>query len=185
MVIYTRKKKISFVQYLKESLIKQEPRKNQLIFMIISIILAFAMIFVGASIIFLQSRLISLFLGESALQEASSNLNQFIVVKPTILDIFIYGIACFVTIAPNEELFFRGFLVKKMPFSRSRNVLLSSIFFSVYHLLTTFDLYSILYMFLYYFIWGIVFSLIYLGCKEQLLFPIITHGLFDLLLFLL
>lgn len=185
VAIYTRKKKIGFMHYLKESLFKQEPAKNQFIFTIFSISIAIAMIFIGSWIIFLQSSLISLMLGESALQEAASNLNQFTIIQPTIFDIFIYAIACFFTIAFNEENFFRGFLDRKMPFSRRRNIVLSSFFFCIYHLLTTFDLYSILYMFLYYFIWGIVFSLVYLACKEQLLFPIITHGLFDLLLFLL
>jgi len=184
VVLYTRKKKIKFGQYLKVSLKKNENGKNQAFFTIMSILVAFAMIFVGFAIILVQNMIISL-ISESALEEATSNLNEITVVQPTIFDIFIYGIACFFTIAFNEEQFFRGLLDRKLPFSRRKNVLLSSIFFAVYHVVTTFDVYSILYMFLYYFTWGIVLSLIYRVCKDQLLFPMITHGLFDLLLFLL
>jgi membrane protease YdiL (CAAX protease family) len=185
VVIYTKKKHLNFAQYLKESFIKKESRKNQIIFTTASISIAIVMIFVGSLIIFLQTTLINMSLGESALQEAISNLNEFTIIQPTAFDVIIYGIACFFTIAFNEECFFRGLLDRKMPFSRRVNVVLSSFFFSIYHLVTTFDLFSILYMFLYYFIWGLVLSLEYLACKEQLLFPIITHGLFNLLLFLL
>lgn len=185
VVIYTRKKKLNFSEYLKSILYKSVPAKFFLLFIALSIAIAFMMIFIAPLIIFIQQQLIVLVFGISALQDAISNLNIFNIVSTSVFDVIIYAVTSFLTIALNEELFFRGFISTILQWSSKKKIFFSSILFGVYHLLTTFNIYSMLYMFFYYFLWGIVLALEFHACKNQLIFPVVTHGLFNFLLFLL
>ncbi|MHA1753741.1 MAG: lysostaphin resistance A-like protein [Candidatus Helarchaeota archaeon] len=157
--------------------------KKTPIFILVSISIAISMIIIAPYIIYLSEILFLIVFGEELLQQAQENLNEFITIIQNPLDVFLIIIMCFFVIALSEELFFRGFLQDSIKSSKKWRTILSAIFFSLYHLITSFNLYSVIYMFGYYFIWGIILSLEFYFCRKQLIFPILTHGLFDLITF--
>ncbi len=183
--IYLRKKRIPFLPFLKGMLYKPGRGKKGVLLTLGSVGISFGMLIIGSVLIRIQEIVIMTIFGEPAFQQAQGNLNQFVVDQPGIVDIILYGGISFFIIAFNEELFFRGFLHRVLGRSKRINTVLSAVLFAAYHLVTTMNAYSFVYMSPYYFVWGIVLSIEYYTSNEQLFFPIITHGLFNLLLFVL
>ncbi|NMC05854.1 MAG: CPBP family intramembrane metalloprotease [Candidatus Lokiarchaeota archaeon] len=150
-----------------------------------SVGISFGMLILGSMLIRLQEIVFSAVFGEAALQQARDNLNQFVIVQPSFMDVVIFGATSFLVIALNEELFFRAFLLRVAGPSRVGGSLISASLFAAYHLVTSMSVYSIVFMVPYYFSWGLVLSAEYLASGEQLVFPILTHGSFNLLLLML
>ncbi|MHA1268494.1 MAG: CPBP family intramembrane glutamic endopeptidase [Candidatus Helarchaeota archaeon] len=183
--IYLKHKKLNSKKYFKDIFIIKLKSRQNIIYCLLSYNIAIAMIFIAPYIIiFLRNSLIYFF-GTSALQQAQENLNEITFVIQNPLEIIIIVIMSFLIIGLNEELFFRWFLLKVMKLPRNWKIITSSFFFSLYHLITSFNIYSFIYMFLYYFIWGLILSIEFYICKKQVIFPILTHGLFDFILYLL
>ncbi|MHA1696866.1 MAG: CPBP family intramembrane glutamic endopeptidase [Candidatus Helarchaeota archaeon] len=183
ILIYTLIKKRNFSQYIKNLIYNNLKNKKTPIFILVSISIAISMIFIAPYIIYLSEILFLIVFGEELLQQSQENLNEFITMIQNPVDVFLIIIMCFFVIALSEELFFRGFLQDSIKSSKKWRIILSATFFSLYHLITSFNLFSIIYMFGYYFIWGIILSLEFYFCRKQLIFPILTHGLFDLITF--
>ncbi|MHA1748497.1 MAG: CPBP family glutamic-type intramembrane protease [Promethearchaeota archaeon] len=80
-------------------------------------------------------------------------------------------------------MFFRGLLHEIKIFSRLRKAVFSSTIFSLYHVLITFNFFTYFYYFFYYFVFGMILELELKICDDQLLFSIITHGLFNFIVF--
>jgi membrane protease YdiL (CAAX protease family) len=184
-VIKSRRNKAPFLAFLKGAIYKHGQGKKGVLLVIASVGIAIGMLVIGPLLISVQEILISAAFGEPALQQARENLNQFVIVQPGLVDVMLYSVTSFLIIALNEELFFREFLQRVIGRSRGTNAMLSAAIFTVYHLVTTMNLFSIVYLGTYYFVWGLVLSFEYYASNEQLLFPIMTHGLFNLLLLIL
>ncbi len=182
-LIYAKLRKKGLKKYLGKFFKINYKSKTNLVLGIFSISIALNMIIWAPLIItFLRNSFIFIF-GPELFQQAEQNLNEFIVIIQYPSDFILLFIMNFLVIALNEELFFRGFLIDALKTRKNMRILFSSIFFSIYHLITSFNIYSFIYMFLYYFIWGLILSLIVYVSKNKLIFPIITHGLFNFLLY--
>jgi membrane protease YdiL (CAAX protease family) len=184
-VIKSRRKKEPFLPFLKGTIYKPRQGKKDVLYAIASVGIAIGMLVIGPLLISMQEILIKVAFGEPALQQARENLNQFVIVQPGIVDVILYSVTSFLIISLNEELFFREFLQGVIGRSRGTNALLSAAIFAGYHLVTTMNVFSLVYLGTYYFVWGLVLSMEYYASNEQLLFPIMTHGLFNLLLLIL
>jgi membrane protease YdiL (CAAX protease family) len=186
IILYTKYNKLNTKKYFKELIYPQYlKKKNSLVYTLFSIDIALIMIFIAPYIILFLKNSFIFFFGSEIFQQAQENLNEFTLIIQNPYEYILIFIMTFFVIGLNEEIFFRGFLLKSVELSKKYRILLSSIFFSVYHLITSFNVYSFLYMFLYYFIWGLILSIEFYACKKQLIFPVITHGLFDFLLYLI
>lgn len=186
IILYIKYNKLNTKKYFKELLYHHNlKKKSPLVYTFLSIDIALIMIFIAPYIILFLKNSFIFFFGFEIFQQAQENLNEFTLIIQSPYEYILIFIMTFFIIGLNEELFFRGFLVKSIEFSKKYKIILSAIFFSVYHLITSFNVYSFLYMFLYYFIWGLILTLEFYVCKKQLIFPILTHGLFDFLLYLI
>lgn len=186
IILYVKYNKLNTRNYFKELLYPHNLKKrSSLIYTILSIDIALIMIFIAPYIILFLKNSFIFFFGSELFQQAQENLNEFTLIIQSPFEYILIFIMTFFIIGLNEEIFFRGFLLKAIEFSKKYKILLSSIFFSVFHLVTSFNIYSFLYMFAYYFIWGLILSIEFYACKKQLIFPILTHGLFDFLLYLI
>jgi membrane protease YdiL (CAAX protease family) len=184
-VIKSRRNKVPFTTFLKGAIYKPGQGKKDVLLAITSVCVALGMLVIGPLLINLQELVIKATFGELAIQQAQENLNQFVIVQPGLVEVMLYSVTSFLIIALNEELFFREFLQRVLGRSRGTNALLSAAVFTGYHLVTTMNVFSLIYLGTYYFVWGLVLSLEYYASDEQLLFPIMTHGLFNLLLLIL
>jgi len=182
--IYVKSKKLNFKKYIKTLLYTKLKKPITIIYILSSISIAIIMYFIAPFIIFLLHYSFIFFFGQELYEIAVSNQNEIIILIQTPFDIFLIFIMCFFIIAINEEYFFRGFLLKEIKLSKKWSSLLSAIIFSLYHLVTSFNIFTIILMFLYYFIWGLILNIQLFLCKNQLIFTILTHGLFNFLVYL-
>lgn len=184
IIIYIKYYKLETKNYIKDLIfINGLKNRNTFIYIFLSIDIALGMIFIAPYIILFLKNSFIFFFGSSAFEQAQENLNEFIFTIANPIDILLDVIMSFFIIALFEELFFRSFLLNAIKLSKKWKIILSSTFFSIYHLITSFNIYSFIYMFFYYFIWGILLCIEFYVCKKHLIFPIITHGLFDFISF--
>ncbi|MBD3230822.1 MAG: CPBP family intramembrane metalloprotease, partial [Candidatus Lokiarchaeota archaeon] len=173
--IYIKYYKLETKNYIKDLIfINGLKSRKTFIYIFLSIAIALGMIFIAPYIILFLKNSFIFFFGSSAFEQAEENLNEFIFTIGNPIDILLVFIMSFFLIALFEELFFRSFLLNSMKLSKNWKMILSSVFFSVYHLITSFNIYSFIYMFFYYFIWGILLCIEFYACKKHLIFPIIT-----------
>ncbi len=181
--LHARKKGTTLKKHLSEMLWKGEMRSTQAFMLAASIAIAFLMLLLAPTIIQALDTVIIFFFQEEGLQQARDGANYVTVSDfsgPG--DVILVVIVQFAFVAFNEELFFRGFLVDVIHLPPAARLLISSGCFALYHVVSSFNLFTIMHITVYYFTWGIVLVFQRWMGKGQLLFPIITHGLFNVLL---
>jgi len=182
-IFVARHRKIDLRDYIKDVLFRGLHLKKILSFALIAALLAILLYFILPFFIFGLAGMIQTVFGANALKVAQQNLNSFTVVAPGPLDILYFGMTS-VTVGVCEEFFYRDFLFQVLKWSKKKTVLVSAALFSIYHLITTFNVYSILYLVAYYFVWGIILAAEKITLRGALFFPIITHALFDFMVFM-
>ena len=107
--------------------------------------------------------------------------------QPTLIQLIIIIILQIIIVGPCEEGFFRGFVIKKYE-SKMRTiiaVLISSIFFSFYHVPPILvPLETIITYFGYYFIFGILLALLFKCFNNSLIPCTVAHCFFNILIIL-
>lgn len=109
-------------------------------------------------------------------------------IKPNLFQLIIIIILQFILIALCEEMFFRGFILKKVEkkIKSTYAILFSSICFAIYHTPPFLVPYiTIIVYFGYFFTFGILLSIIFKIFNYSLIPCIIAHGLFNSLILIL
>ena len=184
--LYCKDKQIAFHSYVKKQLYKPFSRRKTIENLIYAIIFCIAMLLFSSFIITGTAIAINIIFGEWATIVAVENANSINISEPGDLDIFLYATISFCIVAPCEELFFRSFLLHEPGLSLRSRVIVSTFSFYVYHVFASFNIFTFLLYLPYYTVWGFLLCIqqVYIA-KYRTLFPIITHGLFNFLLFLI
>jgi membrane protease YdiL (CAAX protease family) len=117
-------------------------------------------------------------------EEGAINTTPF---RPNIYQIILLTVLYIVVIAPCEEGFFRGFILKRCEskIGTPSSILFSSFCFSIYHIPPFIvPLNTIITFFGYFFSFGILLALIYKLFDHSLLPCICAHGIFNILILL-
>ncbi|MFX0028880.1 MAG: CPBP family intramembrane glutamic endopeptidase [Candidatus Hermodarchaeota archaeon] len=138
-------------------------------------------------IILFRNVIIENFFGSEFIQEGQEGVVTTTPVQPTIIQLTILIMLQIVLVGPCEEAFFRGFLINKFKekVKITYSIIISSIFFTLYHVppfivpLTT-----VITFFGYFFTLGILLALIFVYFDFSLIPCSIAHSFFNILLFL-
>jgi membrane protease YdiL (CAAX protease family) len=139
-------------------------------------------------LIFFQYIILENLLGAMFIAEGQEGVINTIPIQPNLIQIIILVILQIIIIGPCEEAFFRGFILKKLNFKVKivYSVIISSIFFSLYHvppflvpLSTTITYFG------YYFVFGILLAYIFIFFDYSLIPCSISHSCLNVLLLLL
>jgi membrane protease YdiL (CAAX protease family) len=152
---------------------------------LIGFLLGIFFFFIGGYINFFFVLLVSSIFGSQFAEQGSQGAINTQPIQPNLIQIVILIFLQIFIVAICEEAFFRGFLISKFQkkIKSVYAILISSIFFTLYHLppfivpITTFITF-----FGYYFSFGILLSLVFIITKETLLAPITAHGIFNVLI---
>jgi membrane protease YdiL (CAAX protease family) len=182
-ILVARRRSIPLREYVKTVVFRGMHVREICTRAILAISLAILLFFLVPYFITGLALFIKVALGATALQTAQQNLNSFTVVAPGPLDAMFFALTS-VVVGVCEEFFYRDFLFQVSKLSKRKNVLISAALFSIYHIITTFNVYSFLYLVAYYFVWGVILAIEKIKLRNALIFPIITHALFDFLTYL-
>ncbi|MFW9949968.1 MAG: type II CAAX prenyl endopeptidase Rce1 family protein [Candidatus Thorarchaeota archaeon] len=167
---------------------KQTTFKKMVLKVIFGLLIGTIFFFVSSYIIFFfVNFIVRILFGSQFVEEGINNAISTTPVNPTIIQLIILISIHILIIAPCEEGFFRGFLIKK---SRKKmkliySIIFSSIIFSLYHVPPFLvPLSTILTFFGYYFFFGILLSLTFIISKNSLLPSSIAHFTLNILLLL-
>ncbi|MBD3186989.1 CPBP family intramembrane metalloprotease [Candidatus Bathyarchaeota archaeon] len=183
ILLYTRKRNISFKDYLRNLLRQSLNKRDYLLYP--SIIVGICSVMFLVPTVGFNTGLIHIFWGNPFLKAqaiAIDNANEFSVIEPTPIDIPMFFMISLI-LAFNEEIFFRGFLLKVDYGSLGKRINISSISFALYHVIPSFNIFTCVYFFPYYFTWGIILCLMQQMGHGYLVLPISLHFLFNFILF--
>jgi membrane protease YdiL (CAAX protease family) len=142
----------------------------------------------GYILFFFRNFIVENIYGTHFVIEAEKGVISTKPIKPNFLQIVIILFLYILIIAPCEEAFFRGFILKKIETNTKTiyAVLLSSICFSFYHIPPFLvPIPTIIVFFGYYFTFGLLLA-VFLKLFNYSLIPcIIAHGLFNILILML
>ncbi|NHJ22567.1 MAG: CPBP family intramembrane metalloprotease [Candidatus Lokiarchaeota archaeon] len=152
-------------------------------------------VLIGIAFFFLSGYLISFFLnflvlllfGSQFVEEGINNAISTTPLNPSILQLIILIAIQIVIVAPCEEGFFRGFLIKKThkKIKLLYSVLFSSIMFTLYHIPPFLvPLSTIITFFGYYFSFAVLLALTFILFKNSLLPSSIAHFTLNILILL-
>ena len=151
--------------------------------------LGFTFFFIGGYILFFFKQVIvgSLF-GSSFVQAGEESAINTSPLNPDPIQIVILILLQAIIVAPCEEGFFRGFIIKKteQKLTTSWAIIIASICFTFFHVppfIVTIE--TIISFFGYYFLFGILLALLFVLFKYSLLPCSIAHALFNILIILL
>nr|MDO8116564.1 CPBP family intramembrane metalloprotease [Candidatus Sigynarchaeota archaeon] len=184
--LHARRKGTPFKEYLAGILWKEEKKSTQVAFFIASTGIAISMLVLAPVLIHALDMMVIFFFQEEGLQRAREGANYITITGifgP--VDVILVIVVNLAFVAFNEELFFRGFFLDVIRGPAWVPVVATSGCFALYHVLASFNPFTILHMFLYYLAWGLILALQRKMSKEQLIFPVITHGLFNILVMFL
>ena len=167
---------------------KQTTFKKMVLKVIFGLIIGTIFFFVSSYIIFFfVNFIVRILFGAQFVEEGINNAISTTPVNPTIIQLIIFIIIHILIIAPCEEGFFRGFLIKKSckKMKLIYSIIFSSVIFSLYHVPPFIvPLSTILTFFGYYFFFGIFLSLTFIISKNSLLPSSIAHFTLNILLLL-
>ncbi|MFW9772781.1 MAG: lysostaphin resistance A-like protein [Promethearchaeota archaeon] len=172
-------KEIGFVRDSKSIL-------NSFLKIIIGIDLGiFLYLFAGLLLFLYRDILITILLGIQFVEEGISNRIITEPIKPNLLEITLLIIIQVLVTSPSEEGFFRGFFIQKLKrkLKLIYAVLISSTFFTIYHLPPFLvPVQTIIAYFGYYFLLGFLLGLIFIYSNRSLMVCIIAHSVFNILI---
>lgn len=166
---------------------KKLQKKSILIDILLGLIIGIAFYYIGKLLINLTVYLVVLTLGtEFYLTGAGGQID----VTPPILnpiDLIITILISFIIVGFCEEFFFRGFLNREIgKTSKIRGIILSGVFFSLYHVFPGLvPIQTTVTFFLYYLLMALLFTGLINYRKGNLLSSIIAHGTFNSIIFIL
>ena len=151
------------------------------------ICMGMALYLVGGYISLFYKLIIVILLGAEFLQSAEGGAISTQPLKPSIIQLIIIVLLQFFVVALSEEAFFRGFLIKKLQykFRTGLSVIISSILFALYHTPPFIvPISTIISFFGFYFTFGILLSLLFIGFNQSLIPVIMSHAIYNILVFL-
>lgn len=189
-LIASKVEKKSLLEELKEMGFqrKQTTFKKMLQKVIFGLLIGIICFFVSSYIIsFFVNFIVYILFGAQFVEEGINNAISTAPVNPTIVQLIILITIHIFIIAPCEEGFFRGFIIRKChkKMKLIYSIIFSSVIFSFYHVPPFLvPLSTIITLFGYYFFFGIVLSLTFILSKNSLLLCSISHFTLNILLLL-
>lgn len=184
LYVHARKRHVRFSFHVRSYFLRFATWRGKTLSVVASALVPLAMLVIGRYLLGAGAWLVGLF-GDGVLAGAVGSLNEIVVSSREPVDVVLYLVACFLVIAPCEELFFRGFMLDVLPWRPPVSILVAAVAFSTYHVVTTLNLFSFLLVTPYYLAWGLVLSALYRGTGGNLLFPVVAHGAYNFILFLI
>ena len=142
----------------------------------------------GYIVVFFRDVIIRNIFGSEFIQQAQQGAIVTTPIQPNLIQVFILILLQIIIIGPCEEAFFRGFLIKKIgeKLKISYSIIISSIFFALYHVPPFFvPMTTIVTFFGYYFTFGVLLSLIFTRFKYSLIPCSVAHSCFNILILLI
>jgi membrane protease YdiL (CAAX protease family) len=136
---------------------------------------------------FFVKYIVQILFGAQFVEEGINNAISTSPNSPTLIQLIVLVAIQVVIVAPCEEGFFRGFIIKKShkKMKMLYSITLSSIIFSIYHVPPFLvPLSTIITFFGYYFFFGIFLSLTFVLFKNSLLPSSIAHSTLNILILL-
>jgi len=180
----------SLLDELKEMGFQKKPTtlKKMIPKVISGLLIGIIFFFISGYIIsFFVNTIVLLLFGAQFVEEGINNAISTTPFNPTIIEVIILIAIQIIIVAPCEEGFFRGFIIKKC--SKKMKLLYSLIFssfiFTIYHVPPFLvPLSTIVTFFGYYFFFGIFLSLTFILFKNSLLPGTIAHFTLNILILL-
>ncbi|MFX1377527.1 MAG: CPBP family intramembrane glutamic endopeptidase [Promethearchaeota archaeon] len=166
-------------------------QKNKKLFIKIISGLAFGLLFFflsGVIITFFRDFIVRNLFGNEFVELAEIGAIDTAPIQPNLMQLVILIIIQMIITGPCEEAFFRGFLIKKfnLKLKSTYSILISSIFFSLYHVPPFLvPLPTIIMFFGYYFTFGLLLSSIFIIFNYSIIPCSIAHSFFNILLILI
>lgn len=189
-LIASKVEKKSFLDELKEIGFQRKSTtlKKMILKVISGLLIGIIFFFISGYIIsFFINTLVLVLFGPQFVEEGINNAISTTPFDPTIMEIIILIAIQVFIIAPCEEGFFRGFIIKKSSkkMKLSYSIIFSSVIFSIYHVPPFLvPLSTIITFFGYYFSFGIFLSLTFVLFKNSLLPSSIAHFTLNILILL-
>jgi membrane protease YdiL (CAAX protease family) len=189
-IIASKIEKKSILDELKEIGFQWKPTtiKKVLLKVISGLLIGIAFFFLSGYLISFLLNFIVLFLfGPQFVEEGVNNAISTTPVNPSILQLVILIAIQIIIVAPCEEGFFRGFLIKKThkKIKLLYSVLFSSVMFTLYHVPPFLvPLSTIITFFSYYFSFAVLLALTFVIFKNSLLPSSIAHFTLNILIIL-
>jgi len=189
-LIASKVEKKPFLVELKEMGFQKIPTtlRKMLLKVVLGFLIGIIFFFISSFIMFIFVKyIVQILFGTQFVEEGINNAISTSPNSPTIIQLIVLVAIQVVIVAPCEEGFFRGFIIRK---SRKKMKLLysitfSSIIFSIYHVPPFLvPLSSIITFFGYYFLFGILLSLTFILFKNSLLPNSIIHSTLNNLILL-
>ena len=189
-LIAAKIEKKSFLDELKEIGFQRKPTtlKKMLLKVGFGLLIGTVFYFISGFIIsFFVNFIVKIIFGAQFVEEGINNAISTTPINPTIIQLILLIAIQIIVVAPCEEGFFRGFVLrnssKKMKLLYS--IIFSSFIFSIYHVPPFFvPLSTIITFFGYYFTFGIFLSLTFILFKNSLLPSSIAHFTLNILILL-
>ncbi len=170
----------------KEEAIEMGFQKNENIFIKIIGGISFGVLFyfsVGLIIILFRNMIIGNLLGSEFLTQGQEGAISTTPFQPDLIQIAVLIVLQIIIIGPCEEAFFRGFIIKKLKkkLNSAYSTIISSIFFTFYHLppflvpITT-----VITFFGYYFTFGVFLAILFIYFDYSLIPCSIAHSCFNI-----
>ncbi|MHA1460610.1 MAG: CPBP family glutamic-type intramembrane protease [Promethearchaeota archaeon] len=181
----------SLLDELKEMGFQRKPTtlKKMILKVISGLLIGIIFFFISGYIIsFFVNTIVLLLFGAQFVEEGINNAISTTPINPTIIEVIILMAIQIIIIAPMEEGFFRGFIIKKSnkKMKLFYSLIFSSVIFSIYHVPPFLvPLSTIITFFGYYFFFGILLSLTFVLFKNSLLPSSIAHFTLNILILLL
>jgi len=180
---------------IKEEIIEMGFKKSSdpfisILFKIITgLVLGLVFFLIGGYIIyFFKDIIIEFLFGALFVQAGEEGAISTSPIDPNVFQIFILIILQVLIVAPCEEGFFRGFIIKKTEekLKTSWAVIIASICFAFFHVPPFLvSIATIISFFGYYFTFGILLSLVFKYFEDSLIPCCIAHALFNILILIL
>ena len=189
-LIASKVEKKSLIDEFKEMGFQRKPTtlKRVLLKVLSGFLIGIIFFFISGYIIsFFVNTIVLLLFGAQFVEEGINNAISTTPFNPTIIEVIILIAIQIIIVAPCEEGFFRGFIIKKC--SKKMKLLYSLIFssfiFTIYHVPPFLvPLSTIVTFFGYYFFFGIFLALTFILFKNSLLPGTIAHFTLNILILL-
>ena len=189
-LIASKVEKKSFLAELKEMGFQKTATtlRKMLLKVILGFLIGVIFFFVSSFIIsFFVNFIVQILFGAQFVEEGISNAISTTPINPTIMQLIILIVIQIIIVAPCEESFFRGFLLRKSQNKMKLlySIIFSSFIFTIYHVPPFLvPLSTIITFFGYYFSFGILLSLTFVLFKNSLLPSSIAHFTLNILILL-
>ncbi len=189
--IASKIEKITFKEEIIELGFKKSdnPPLSLLFKIIAGLTLGFVFFLISGYIIyFFKDIIVEFIFGEIFIQAGEEGAINTAPINPDIIQILIIIILQVIIVAPCEEGFFRGFIIKKIEQKLKPlwAIVIASICFAFFHTPPFLvSIATIISYFGYYFTFGVLLSLVFKLFDESLIPGLIAHAFFNILIFLL